>query len=394
MIHIEDKHNCCGCSACQQICPKKCISFEADYEGFLYPSVNREVCIECGLCERVCPVLNQGDIIRPISALAAKNRDEYIRANSSSGGIFYALAEKTIKEGGVVYGARFNEELSVVHGVAYNLEDISEFRGSKYLQSMMNDTFKDIRSALNKGIKVLFSGTPCQVAGLRNFLQKSYDNLTLIDFVCHGVPSPSVWQNYLHSFSNISIDSAAFRDKEQGWHRFGLRLNGANRSDASGWHRFGIFSDDHYMQVFLSNLSLRPSCYSCPSKRGKSGSDITLGDFWGIEHIDPEIDDDKGTSLVLINTLKGEKFFKDLNIGSKEESYEEALKFNPSMEVSVDEPEKRAKFFHVFSHSGFNAAYKATMIPSLPFRLKRKLKSLAGQILGEKGKQIVRMLKK
>lgn len=376
MIHIEDKHNCCGCSACQQICPKKCISFEADYEGFLYPSVNREVCIECGLCERVCPVLNQGDIIRPISALAAKNRDEYIRANSSSGGIFYALAEKTIKEGGVVYGARFNEELSGVHGVAYNLEDISEFRGSKYLQSMMNDTFKDIRSALNKGIKVLFSGTPCQVAGLRNFLQKSYDNLTLIDFVCHGVPSPSVWQNYLHSFSNISIDSAVFRDKEQ------------------GWHRFGIFSDDHYMQVFLSNLSLRPSCYSCPSKRGKSGSDITLGDFWGIEHIDPEIDDDKGTSLVLINTLKGEKFFKDLNIGSKEESYEEALKFNPSMEVSVDEPEKRAKFFHVFSHSGFNAAYKATMIPSLPFRLKRKLKSLAGQILGEKGKQIVRMLKK
>ena len=394
MIHIDDKHNCCGCSACQQICPKQCISFERDYEGFLYPSVNREVCIECGLCERVCPVLNQGDVIRPISTLAAKNRDEYIRANSSSGGIFYALAEKTIKEGGVVYGARFNEELSVVHGVAYNLEDISEFRGSKYLQSMMNDTFKDIRSALNKGIKVLFSGTPCQVAGLRNFLQKSYDNLTLIDFVCHGVPSPSVWQNYLHSFSNISIDSAAFRDKEQGWHRFGLRLNGANRSDASGWHRFGIFSDDHYMQVFLSNLSLRPSCYACPSKQGRSGSDITLGDFWGIEHIDPKIDDDKGTSLVLINTPKGENVFKGLNIESKEESYEEALKFNPSLEVSVDEPEARAKFFRVFNHSGFNAAYKATMIPSLPFRLKRKLKSLAGQILGEKGKQIVRMLKK
>ncbi len=376
MIHIDDKHNCCGCSACQQICPKQCISFERDYEGFLYPSVNREVCIECGLCERVCPVLNQGDVIRPISTFAAKNCDEYIRINSSSGGIFYALAEKIIKEGGIVYGARFTEELSVEHGVAHDFEDISEFRGSKYLQSMMNDTFKEIRSNLNKGIKVLFSGTPCQVVGLRNFLQKSYDNLTLIDFVCHGVPSPSVWQDYLHSFSDIYIDSAAFRDKGQ------------------GWHRFGIFSDDHYMQVFLSNLSLRPSCYSCPSKQGRAGSDITLGDFWGIEHIDPEIDDDKGTSLVLINTLKGEKFFKDLNIGSKEESYEEALKFNPSMEVSVDEPEKRAKFFHVFSHSGFNAAYKATMIPSLPFRLKRKLKSLAGQILGEKGKQIVRMLKK
>lgn len=393
MIHIQDKHACCGCSACEQICPRQCIVFKADEEGFMYPVVNQEACIECGLCERVCPVLNHGDNSRPLKTFAAMNRNKSVRAASSSGGIFTALAEKTVNEGGKVYGARFNDTLGVEHCGADDIDGIASFRGSKYLQSTMNNTFKNVRADLNKGKKVLFSGTPCQVAGLKKFLRKDYDNLTLVDFVCHGVPSPAVWQGYLHSFPNVFIDSASFRDKQEGWHRYGMRLRGAYRSDASCWHRFGLFFDDPYMQIFLANLSLRPSCYECPAKAGRSGSDLTLGDFWGIEQVDPAVDDDRGTSLVIVNSAKGEALLQGLDIKTKEEPHEEAVKYNPSIEVSVAEPEARAKFFRVFAHSGFNDAYKATMIPPLSRRVIRKIKNIARRILGSKGRQIVNIIR-
>lgn len=394
MIQINNKANCCGCSACEQVCPKHCISFKIDSEGFAYPAVDMDACINCGLCERVCPVLNQGAKSTPQKTLAAINNDQTIRRNSSSGGVFTALAEKIICAGGHVYGARFNKELGVEHSCTNQLERLENFRGSKYLQSTMNDTFKNVRSDLKSGIKVLFSGTPCQVAGLKNFLQKDYENLITVDIICHGVPSPKVWRKYLDTYSGIDIESASFRDKDAGWHRFGMRLSGTFHNDASYWHRSGIFSDDHYMQVFLSNLSLRPSCYYCPSKGGKSHSDITLGDFWGIEHIDSDVDDDKGTSLVLINTPKGEKLFSGLNIEFKEEPYEEAVKYNPCIEVCVAEPEIRAKFFRVFTRSGFNAAYKATMIPPISRRIINKLMRIFGNILGKKGKRIVYLLRK
>lgn len=192
MIEIKDKKDCCGCSACVQKCPKQCISLKEDNEGFLYPEVDKSMCINCGLCEKVCPVLHQGESRKPLKVYAAKNQDEEIRRQSSSGGIFTLLAEKTIQDGGVVFGARFDEHWEVKHDYTETIEGLAAFRGSKYVQSRMEDNYRKAEMFLKQGRKVLFSGTPCQVAGLKRFLRKYYGNLLTIDMVCHGVPSPLV----------------------------------------------------------------------------------------------------------------------------------------------------------------------------------------------------------
>ncbi len=197
MIEIKEKYNCCGCSACVQICPKQCISLSADNEGFLYPQVDTAVCINCGLCEKVCPVINQNEPRMPLEVYAAKNTDEEIRLKSSSGGIFTLLAEHIISEGGVVFGARFNENWEVVHDYTETVEGLESFRGSKYVQSIIGENFKKAKFFLDEGRNVLFSGTPCQVAGLKKFLRKEYENLLTVEVVCHGVPSPMVWHDYL-----------------------------------------------------------------------------------------------------------------------------------------------------------------------------------------------------
>ena len=197
MIAIKEKHNCCGCSACVQVCPKQCIRMYADNEGFLYPQVNSTICIDCGLCEKVCPVINQNKPNVPLSVYAAKNINEEVRIKSSSGGIFTLLAEQIISEGGVVFGARFNENWEVVHDYTETIDGLESFRGSKYVQSSISDNFKVAKQFLKEGRKVLFSGTPCQIAGLKKFLQKEYENLLTMEVVCHGVPSPMVWRDYI-----------------------------------------------------------------------------------------------------------------------------------------------------------------------------------------------------
>lgn len=197
MINIKEKHNCCGCSACVQVCPKQCISMSADNEGFLYPQIDTAICIDCGLCEKVCPVINQNEPREPLAVYAANNNNEDIRLKSSSGGIFTLLAEQIISEGGVVFGARFNENWEVVHDYTEAIEGLEPFRGSKYVQSIIGDNFIKAKQFLTDGRKVLFSGTPCQIAGLKKFLRKEYENLLTVEVVCHGVPSPMVWRDYL-----------------------------------------------------------------------------------------------------------------------------------------------------------------------------------------------------
>lgn len=366
MIHILDKHNCCGCAACVQACPKQCISFNEDEQGFRYPLVDESLCIDCGLCEKVCPVIHQSDAKKPLKVYAAQNPNEEIRLKSSSGGIFTLLAEAVIDEGGVVFGARFDKNWEVEHGYTESKEGLEAFRGSKYLQSRTGETYKQARDFLKAGRKVLYSGTSCQIAGLKKFLRKEYENLITVDVVCHGAPSPLVWRTYLDDFKKCPkgtagknsvcsslnempvITGISFRDKSTGWKKYGFVLRGKSASQAdkntvlssvnTGEKHDVLLHEtldkNLFMQVFLKNLCLRPSCSACPAKSGKCGSDITLADYWGIWNYYPEWDDDKGTSLVLINTLKGSVFFKPLSMKACETSYEKGFLGNPSIEHS------------------------------------------------------------
>ena len=197
MIDIKYTKDCCGCWACIQVCPKKCINMSEDNEGFLYPGIDLSLCINCGLCEKVCPVIHQGKERNPLKVYAAKSCNERIRLESSSGGVFTLLAEKIITSGGVVFGARFDSNWEVVHDCVESIDALSALRGSKYVQSRIEDTFKKAECCIKEGREVLFCGTPCQISGLKLFLRKEYDNLIAVDFICHGVPSPGVWRQYL-----------------------------------------------------------------------------------------------------------------------------------------------------------------------------------------------------
>lgn len=360
MIEITQKEHCCGCSACVHICPKHSISFQEDKEGFLYPKVDLETCVDCGLCEKVCPIINQDSEREPQKVYAAKNNDETIRLKSSSGGAFTLLAEKIIEDGGVVFGARFNENWEVVHDYTDTIEGLEPFRGSKYVQSAIGESYKQVETFLKVGRKVMFTGTPCQIAGLKKFLRKDYKNLLAVDFVCHGVPSPLVWRLYLKEEINrygkeiTAVEDINFRDKYTGWKTYSLSIKLSGNIVSST-----MFTDDNYMRAFLSNLSLRPSCYSCPAKAGKSGADITIGDFWGIENVQPELDDDRGMSvLVNYNEIKCRSIISELYLHAV--SYPEILVSNPCLEKSVNKPVNRDFFFSQLMRKGFNCAVNKT----------------------------------
>lgn len=366
MINVQDKSQCCGCTACMAVCPKQCISMKEDGEGFLYPTVDASLCINCNLCQKVCPVLHQAGKREPLDVYAAKNDDEQVRLSSSSGGIFSLLAEKTIDEGGVVFGARFDENWEVMHDCTETREGIAAFRGSKYVQSRIGDCYQRAKQYLLAGRKVLFTGTSCQIAGLKNYLGKEYDNLLAVDVVCHGVPSPKVWRNYLseviapqgenntvlpHPYEcKTKITNVDFRSKSTGWKKYSFALT-LSEASADGEQNTvllsSIYRTNPYMDAFLANLSLRPSCYSCPAKAGKSQSDISIGDFWGINKVLPEIDDDKGVGLVMLFTDKGKHLWSSIRCNCIKTPYELALRNNHCILTSVNEPVNRNYFFHL-----------------------------------------------
>lgn len=376
MIRIIDLRDCCGCSACVQVCPKQCIAFDEDGCGFRYPVVNSEICIDCGLCEKVCPVLNQSDSCKPLKVYAALNPQERIRLNSSSGGVFTLLAEDIISQGGVVFGAAFDEKWEVEHRYALTKEGLEQFRGSKYLQSRIGKAFLQTQEFLDMGKMVLFSGTSCQISGLKRFLKKDYDNLLTIDVVCHGVPSPMVWRKYLKeivSISNISdIEAISFRDKSTGWKKYSVVMRGKDIAVSE------VSSKNFFMQLFLNNLSIRPSCFNCPSKSGRSGSDITLADYWGIEDHYPNMDDDKGTSLILVNTDRAISIVDRLVSHKVETSYEDAVRKNSCIEVSTKYNYLYERFWNLCKHKGLSASYSVLRMlkPSLLVRILNRIRQL------------------
>lgn len=405
MIDIKEKKNCCGCEACVQRCPKSCITMREDHEGFLYPEIDKNICIDCGLCEKVCPVINQAEERKPLAVYAAKHKDEQIRMASSSGGAFTAIAESVINEGGVVFGAKFNQDWDVVHSYTETKEGLGAFRGSKYVQSRIGESYKEAEGFLKAGRKVLFSGTPCQIAGLKRFLRKEYDNLLTVDFICHGVPSPGVWREYLKEETarqcgeknsvlqrpiherNVLIEGISFRDKRLGWKKFSFAL-ALSTTNGSGAKNTVLLSEplnkNIYLRGFLADLYLRPSCHACPSKSLKSGSDITIGDFWGIQSVMPEIDDDKGVSVVMVNSEKARVFVKGILIEKWPVIYNDILRYNPSVEKSVISTDKRVYFFMNHDKSFDEIVHhlsKVSVVRRFINKMRNVMKNLLPQII-------------
>ena len=416
MIQILDKRNRCGCSACVQRCPKHCITLQEDSEGFWYPQVYMSTCIDCGLCEIVCLMLQRSVSVRkPIAIYAAKNCEEEIRRKSSSGGVFTALAEQIIQDGGVVFGACFNEKWEVMHTYTETIEGLSKFRGSKYVQSWIGNAYEETEKFLKADKKVLFSGTPCQIAGLKQFLRKDYEKLFTVDVICHGVPSPSVWREYLNNEitrqcgrknivlsrliheKKVLVDGVSFRDKKSGWKKYSFVLTLSTTNESGGKIQFCSripLNENLYMKGFLADLYLRPSCYACPVKCGKSGSNLTLGDFWGLQTVMPLLDDDKGMTALLVNDKHGQELLDKINVDLWQTDYESVFKGNPALEKSARIPQHRNLFF-----ADTNLSFEKKMLkyirPTLRQRIKRKIQKV-GLLLLSRGQKVIikKILKK
>jgi coenzyme F420-reducing hydrogenase beta subunit len=382
---VKRKEDCVGCYGCENICPAECIIMAKDSEGFTYPKVNYDECIKCGKCIEVCPGINRKSVKNDLEAYACINKDETTRLQSSSGGIFTILAEKVIREQGVVFGAAFDEEFELKHCYVETQESIGKLRGSKYLQSQMGDTYKQAMIFLDLGRNVLFSGTPCQIGGLKSYLGKSYGNLLCVDIICHGVPSPDVWEKYKkfrEKAAGSSAKSVSFRLKNEGWKRFSMAFLFENRTD----YRKNL-ENDLYMKTFLKDICLRPSCYECKFKTLNRQSDITLADFWGIENIIPELDDDKGTSLIFVNSVLGNGVFKSINecIECAKVDINEAVSYNLAAIKSAELNLKRESFFKDLPEMEFDQLVKEYCTDKLSIRLKRKIKYLLRVVLEKLG---------
>lgn len=378
MINITDKVKCCGCNACGDVCAHKAITFKTDIEGFWYPEVDTEKCTNCGLCEKVCPIINKAEEVRYSTArvFAAYNKDEEVRLDSTSGGIHSALAEVMYDRGAYVCGAVYNKDYTVSHISSSNREMLPKIRSSKYLQSSMEGQFKEIRDLLREGKEVFYCGTPCQVHSLYNFLRKSYPNLTTCDFICRGVNSPKVFLSYMDMLEKKYKSKATeikFKNKKWGWHNFSMRVNFANGKQ---------YCKDRYHDLFFigylqcGNFS-RPSCYECQFKGFPQKSDITLADFWGIEKLDPSMDQDKGTSLVMVNSDKGMTLFDAIKnkIEWKEFSIEDARLGNPALESSLKAVNNdRVEFFEALNKYSFDkVADKFFPYPKFSTKVKNKV---------------------
>lgn len=358
---FEKKELCCGCSACKNVCPKGAISMGPDEKGFLYPEINQSLCIDCGLCKEVCPFpagYVHPDVLPSPVVYAAKNRAEQVRMTSSSGGLFVPLSDIILSRGGVVYGARFDENHRVIHSRARTGEERDLFKSSKYVQSDLNGIFRDVAADLKDGKVVLFSGMPCQSAGLQSYLDKrkiGRECLVVCDFVCHGAPSPLIFEEYkayMEKKTGSRIKDLTFRAKSTKKSTQDMRIsfeNGAAYQAPSAW-------EDPYYRMFLNNLILRPSCYQCTFTKTKRASDITLADFWGVEKAFPQFEDKKGVSLALLNTSKGKKLFEavmpQLEVISP--PLERCIEKNPNLRRPSSAKQPPEQFWNEYKEQGFD----------------------------------------
>ena len=382
MKNVTEYENCCGCGQCVEVCPLKAISMKKNKQGFFYPSVDKQKCVNCGRCISSCS-FNNFEISKEsvISSYAVKHKDESIRENSRSGGVFTAISDWILEHDGVIYGCELTNCREAIHTRAVTKSKRDKFRGSKYIQSNILDCFKSVKNDLENGRWVLFSGTPCQVDAIRNYCDNiKNDKLLLVDIVCHSVPSPKVWSDYLSYLSPkketpVYVD---FRDKQKfGW---------ASHKEKIVYNSGNVHYDDLFARLFLSNLISRKDCFSCPYKSLSRCSDITIGDCWGVAENYSEFDDNKGVSLVLVNSKKGDSVFKELdNINSINVDIHNILQ--PALSYNWEIPIEYDSFWKYYYRHSFRGVLNKYIYknPSLLARVMEKSKRT--------GKRIIRILK-
>lgn len=374
MIDKVSVQECAICGACINACPVDAISLDKVYLDFRYPQINEDICIHCNQCEQACPILgNKGkpDEGYPV-AFAAKSENDSMRMRSSSGGAFYELADQMLRDGGYVCGAVFDDEFHVKHILSNAKEDILRMMGSKYAQSDMGYCYRDVKDALEKGCKVLFSGCPCQAAGLRTFLGKEYPNLLLVELICHGIPSDQMLQTYIGMQERkygARLTRMEFRNKKKGWHNSSVRMEFEN-----GKVYLEPMTFDTYMQGYFRGVTLKESCFSCQFRSFKSGSDLTIGDFWGAETEMPDVDDNNGLSAVIANTMRGKCFLERCDATCCPLEIERVQKYNKSLAESFAMGKQRVAFYECAEKFGFDKAVGTFFQESFLQKMKRTLR--------------------
>lgn len=368
-----EKEECCGCTACTSICPKCAILMKPDGEGFLYPSIDSNKCIECGLCKKVCAFQKEHEINDNFElpyVYAVKHKDEQIRMSSTSGGMFTAISDYILEKQGVVYGAIFDDNMRVCHQKAESNEEREKIKGAKYVQSNLKNTFKEVKEILLNDRYVLFSGTPCQVSGLKSYLNHvNTSKLYLCDIVCHGTPSPLIWDKYLSFIKNKykgKVITYKFRDKNIGWRGANITVTLDNFKKDSNSNLVKIYSNLYFLD-FIS----RKSCNNCKYTNLNRPSDITIADFWGIEKSMPDYDDNKGVSLVLINTPKGKDLFESINYNLEYNESNTIDCIQPQLQYPHKSSPYRDEFWKDYNMHGFEYVAKKHG----KYNLKDKVKS-------------------
>ena len=401
---FENKRDCCGCGACKNVCPREAISMAADADGFLYPQIDAQLCVECGACQKVCGYQNLPDRSRPIACYAAAARDEETLKKSASGGMFAVTARKLLEQGGVVYGVAMPMEeagLTARHVRIDSVQALATLQGSKYVQSDTALIYRQAREDLREGRQVLFSGTPCQIAGLLGFLGRKYENLLTMEVICHGVPSGRMFRDFLKSLEKrkgSAVAAFAFRTKEKG-QGMNTCVNylGTDGRNAVANRNGHLYS---YMHYFLKSYIYRDNCYSCPFAAAERVADITIGDYWGFHEEHPvlgrnvKLSNARGVSCVLLNSENGVRHFEacshDLTVLATE--FEKVARHNEQLRKPCTERKERDVILRLYREQGYSAVEQhfrktcrkdravSVMMDLMPKGLKRTVKRMIGLV--------------
>lgn len=391
-ILYENREDCCGCGACINICPRTAINMVEDECGFLYPQIDESKCVRCQKCKTVCAFQNVKGKNEPLETHAAISKNREQASQSASGGIFAALATQVIQNGGVVFGAAFSENYGVAHREVEDIEHLFFLQGSKYVQSRIGSTYQQTKEYLEKGKKVLFSGTPCQIAGLKSFLGKKYANLLTVDIICHGVPSEKIFQSYLRFIEDKykgKLTYFTFRDKTIGWGINGKAIfedSAGKKKKVTLWQ-----SGSSYLFYFIKGWIYRENCYQCKYAGAHRPGDITLGDYWGIEKQHPDFladgwDESRGISVVIANTERGKIALEKLSeIELRQSTFDKAAIANGQLRHPSEEG-KRSEILDLYRNGGWDALERR-------YQKKIGLRKYSSQIKSVIPKNIKRWLK-